>query len=501
MAYLSSSSPLGTGASEHRSFSIPSPPPLFPSSAAAAGGFAISPLSPLAPLGLLTSQSSYSNGTLLDLSSSVSRSLPLPAPVFLDLSHEVNRSVMTAGPILSADHFPVHAAKSHDPFSASTKAASGDLWGVPTKAPAGKSTADIFGASPVLVEKVIGNDAPTVPEYIERMSAFYSGMGSTAAILSQLSTLLNASDIDHVVKSSKIKSVAYVNDQPVHFRVHVFFDTPSQRYLVEFQKRDGCCFAFRRLYKNLLRQMDAQLCDEELVKDAPAPAASAKPSARQPLSLERLSLKDSAADAPKVSLASGFLDGDSAGLLLNMAQSQCMQAQREAVRALAASSRQDAESACAAVASKSANLSAFTAAVSNTLLNSVQGAGADESGLDHEIARCVLTFLNNCLEQKCSAAATLRKTLLASRQTSAERIVNRVLSLLDEPLHLHDELIMAEIKRQCARCLAVLAASSLAEMKPALDAGAMSIIARYESSQDKRLSAYIVAAKSAIAAR
>jgi hypothetical protein len=75
------------------------------------------------------------------------------------------------------------------------------------------------------------------------------------AIIEQIEELLTLSDISHVRGKDRasLRAIFWPNGRPVEFRVRVFKDRweSGHPYVVEFQRRGGDAFAFRKAYQVL----------------------------------------------------------------------------------------------------------------------------------------------------------------------------------------------------------------------------------------------------------
>lgn len=362
------------------------------------------------------------------------------------------------------------------------------------------------------------------PDYFDKYASFYSSFPSASAILDELKDVfLHVSlpeeqliDFDFGKTSATMKCQTFVHCAPVQFRVSVFKNTyfpahPQQaKFIVEFQKREGCCIAFRHVYKLLREKMSSQLrCGDVATplgnavppcvstamaelsvnekKSAAAPQTQSTASSPSPSSYDSFSLTP----RPK-------LDKDSARLLCEMASSDCIQSSREALRALCHASLVDRQAAAEAVTSSAEQFQNYFQMLSTILTE----CGNSTYSQDQELVRCCLQFINNLVdvspadehkESVHDCVEDIRSALFSSlSQLAGAQLVKLCIEYVNAFPHVFEDLLkLREIKRQSARFLCALAEVRTGELKSLLQSDDINVLELQANCEDVKLQQYI----------
>lgn len=363
------------------------------------------------------------------------------------------------------------------------------------------------------------------PDYFDKYASFYSCLSSAAAILEELKDVFvhvslpeeQLIDFDFGKTSATMKCQTFVHCAPVQFRVSVFKNTyfpahPQQaKFIVEFQKREGCCIAFRHVYKLLREKMSSQLrCGDvatplgnvvpQCVSTGLADlslnekkSATAAPQTQSSMSSSSPSSYDSFSLTPRPKL-----DKDSARLLCEMASSDCIQSSREALRALCHASLVDRQAAAEAITSSAEQFQNYFQMLSTILTE----CGNSTYSQDQELVRCCLQFINNLVESTPAdehkesvhdCVDDIRSALFSSAsQLAGAQLVKLCIEYVNAFPHVFEDLLkLREIKRQSARFLCALAEVRTVELNGLLQSEDINVLELQENCEDVKLKQYI----------
>jgi len=362
------------------------------------------------------------------------------------------------------------------------------------------------------------------PDYFDKYSSFYSSLSSANLILDELKDVFvhvslpedQVIDFDFGKSSATIKCQTFVHCCPLQFRVSVFKNTyfpshPQQaKFIVEFQKREGCCIAFRHVYKLLREKMSSQLrCGEvatPLGNVVPPCVSSAM--AELSVSDKKASApqtQSTASSSPSVSSFDSFsltprpkLDKDSARLLCEMASSDCIQSSREALRALCHASLVDRQAAAQAVTASAEQFQNYFQMVSAILTE----CGNSTYSQDQELVRCCLQFITNLVESNTAeerkdaahdCVEDIRSALFSSAsQLAGAQLVKLCVEYINAFPHVFEDVLkLREIKRQSARFLCALAEVRTSELKSILQSEDVNVLELQANCEDAKLQQYI----------
>jgi len=91
---------------------------------------------------------------------------------------------------------------------------------------------------------------PEYPCYVER-SAFVVTESDILAQLAEFLRSVAGVDIEYLPQKHKIKGLAFLENRCAAFRVFMYRDQKKGQFLVEFQRRSGCCWCFSSLFKRV----------------------------------------------------------------------------------------------------------------------------------------------------------------------------------------------------------------------------------------------------------
>lgn len=366
------------------------------------------------------------------------------------------------------------------------------------------------------------------PDYFDKYASFYSSLSSATVILDELKDVfVHASlpddqviDFDFGKSSATIKCQTFVHCAPLQFRVSVFknsyFPTHPQqaKFIVEFQKREGCCIAFRHVYKLLREKMSSQLrcgdvatplgnvvppCVSSAMAELSVSDNSKKTSAPQTQSSSSLSRSVSSYDSFSLT-PRPKLDKDSARLLCEMASSDCIQSSREALRALCHASLVDQQAAAQAVTATAEQFQSYFQMVSAILTE----CGNSTYSQDQELVRCCLQFITNLVEPNTAATEErkdgaadcledIRSALFSSlSQLAGAQLVKLCIEYINAFPHVFEDVLkLREIKRQSARFVCALAEVRTSELKSILQSDDVNVLELQANCEDVKLQQYI----------
>lgn len=360
------------------------------------------------------------------------------------------------------------------------------------------------------------------PDYFDKYSSFYSSLPSAAVILDELKDVFvhvslpedQIMDFDFGKSSATIKCQTFVHCSPLQFRVSVFKNNyfpahPQQaKFIVEFQKREGCCIAFRHVYKLLREKMSSQLrCG-----DVATPLGNVVPPCVS-TAMAELTVSDKKSSAPQTQLSSSpsvssydsfsltprpKLDKDSARLLCEMASSDCIQSSREALRALCHASLVDRQAAAQAVTSSAEQFQSYFQMVSAILTE----CGNSTYSQDQELVRCCLQFITNLVESNSTeerkdgahnCVEDIRSALFShASQLAGAQLVKLCIEYINAFPHVFEDVLkLREIKRQSARFLCALAEVRTEELKSILQSDDVNVLELQANCEDVKLQQYI----------
>jgi len=110
---------------------------------------------------------------------------------------------------------------------------------------------------------------PEYPIYHEPRSSFTS---SNLNILEEIASdlqLISGLDVQFLSNLHKIKCCAHIDGDSCTFRVYMFKGQVKGQFLVEFQRRSGCCIIFRKVYSKVSGRF---LPKEKQDKPTPVPS-------------------------------------------------------------------------------------------------------------------------------------------------------------------------------------------------------------------------------------
>jgi len=283
---------------------------------------------------------------------------------------------------------------------------------------------------------------------------------------------------------------------------------------VEFQKREGCCIAFRHVYKLLREKMSSQLrCG-----DVATPIGNVIPPCMTS-QMADLSVNDKKSAAPQTQGSSSSspapssydsfsltprpkLDKDSARLLCEMASSNCIQSSRESLRALCHAALVDRRAAAEAVTSSAEQFHNFFQMLSTILTE----CGNSTYSQDQELVRCCLQFITTLIESSSSeerkeagssasyaCVDDIRSALFSSAsQLAGAQLVKLCIEYINAFPHVFEDLLkMREIKRQAARLICALSEVRVEELKGILQSDDINVLELQANCEDVKLQQFI----------
>jgi len=110
---------------------------------------------------------------------------------------------------------------------------------------------------------------PDFPAYHEPRSSFFTSNIEALGEISKDLQAISGVEVLFLQNAHKIKCCAYFDGDSCTFRVHMFKAQVKGQYLIEFQRRAGCCVVFRRVYSKVSSRFLPKSGRKEQLKVAP----------------------------------------------------------------------------------------------------------------------------------------------------------------------------------------------------------------------------------------